>query len=151
MDAQTGVRPTVPGRPPAYRRWNLRDLTIVVLAVAMIAVAMTMVRLPPTVDRLTVVNPTPYALDVDVKDGPDSAWTPVGVAEERSTQVAEQVLDQGDQWVFRFQGQGAQSDELRFTRRQLEEANWRIEIPQAVTQRLADAGAPPNPGAPANP
>jgi hypothetical protein len=145
MDAQTGVRPTVPGGPRAYRRWKAPDVVLALVGLAMIVVGTAAVRLPATVDRVTLVNPTPYTLDIDVKGGPGRAWTPVGVVEERSTQVAEEVLDQGDQWVFRFQGQGAESEELRFTRRQLEEANWTFEIPPTVTDRLTIAGAPPNP------
>lgn len=145
MDAQTGLRPTVPGRPPVSRRVSLAAVAATVAVVAMLVGAGALVELPPTVDRITLVNPTQFALDVAVNSGGSGPWSPVGIVEQRSTQVAEQVLDQGDEWVFRFAGQGRAAGETRLSRSQLEQSNWKLEIPVTIGEALTAAGAAPNP------
>ena len=48
-------------------------------------------------------------------------------------------------WTFRFAAQGADGGELRLSRAQLESGRWTLEVPAAVAERLAAAGATPKP------
>lgn len=100
---------------------------------------------PATVPRLTFENPTEYALAVEVRPGTDSAWTSAGSVRQKSTAVVEEVVDQGDVWVFRFDSQGRSGGELQLTRSELEDSGWRVAIPPEVGKRLAESGAPPTP------
>jgi hypothetical protein len=98
-----------------------------------------------TVARVTYENPTDYALSVEVSSGPGDGWTAAGFVPQRSTTVAEEIPDQGEVWVFRFDSQGATGGELRLSRPELEAAGWRVNIPADVGRRLAASGAPPTP------
>lgn len=100
---------------------------------------------PSTVPRITFVNPTAYSLSVEVNPGAGAGWTSAGFVPKESTTGVEEVPDQGDVWVFRFDGQGEHGGELRRTREELERDGWHIEIPDEVGERLAAAGAPPTP------
>ena len=96
---------------------------------------------PDFVTRVTVVNRTPYAIHVDVTGADRRGWLPLGAAEQRSTTVFEEVLDQGSTWVVRLaDGEGG---ELRFTGAELVRAGWRVEIPTAVEARLRPVWGPP--------
>jgi len=98
-----------------------------------------------TVPRLTFENPTRYAIDVEVSPGTGRAWTSAGSVRQQSTADVNEVTDQGDVWLFRFDSQGQTGGDLRLTRSELEAADWRIVIPADVGTRLAEAGAPPTP------
>ena len=100
---------------------------------------------PATIPRLTFENPTDYALDVDVSPGPGGGWTAAGSVAQKSTAVVEEVVDQGDVWLFRFDSQGRSGGELRLTRAQLEDSGWLIAVPPEVGKRLAESGAPRSP------
>ena len=86
------------------------------------------------------MNPTAYSLDVDVSDGTGSGWSPAGFARKQSTGVVEQVSDQGDVWVFRFDAQGKSGGELRLTREQPTRDGWRIDIPVEVANAWPKLG-----------
>jgi hypothetical protein len=94
---------------------------------------------------VTYENPTDYALSVEVSSGPGEGWTAAGFVPQRSTTVAEEIPDQGELWVFRFDSQGARGGELRLSRSELEAAGWTVSIPADVGRRLAESGAPPTP------
>ena len=98
-----------------------------------------------TVARVTYENPTDYALRVEVSSGSGEGWTTAGFVAQRSTGAAEEVPDQGDVWVFRFDSQGETGGELRLRRSDLEATGWTVTIPADVGRRLAEAGAPPTP------
>jgi hypothetical protein len=99
---------------------------------------------PPRVDRITIVNPTGYDLDVDVGSPGGDSWLPVAIVEARSERVAEEVIDQGEVWVFRFLHWGDPVRELSLTRAELEEAGWRVEVPGEVEERLQELERPPS-------
>lgn len=145
MNPPTVAEPQTPNRSP--RRLGL------LLAVAGLAgaAALTLASLADvgggraTVARVTYENPTGYALSVEVSSGPGDGWTAAGFVPQRSTTVAEEIPDQGEVWVFRFDSQGATGGELRLSRSELEGAGWTVSIPPDVGRRLAEAGAPPTP------
>ncbi|HJV08290.1 MAG TPA: hypothetical protein VJ653_01355 [Acidimicrobiales bacterium] len=100
---------------------------------------------PSTIPRITFENPTPYALDIEVRAGDTRGWTSAGSVRQESTAEVHEVIDQGDVWLFRFDSQGASGGEVHLTRAELEASDWTVTIPAEVGTRLADAGAPPTP------
>lgn len=99
---------------------------------------------PPTVDRIAIANPTEYDLDVEVTDPDREGWLPVAIVEARSEHVAQEVIDQGEVWIFRFLHLGDPVGELSLTRAELERSGWRVEVPEEVEQRLHELGRPPS-------
>jgi hypothetical protein len=145
MNSPTTIEPRTPAKT---RRMLTLGAAAVVLALAAVIGLTFLVGLssgPATVAAITFENPTPFALDIEVSAGPGTGWTSAGFVRQRSTAVVEEIGDQGDVWVFRFDSQGQTGGELRFTRSELEAAGWRIVVPDDVARRLADAGAPPTP------
>lgn len=99
---------------------------------------------PPRVDRITIVNPTMYDLDVDVAGSERGGWLPVAIVEARSEDVTEEVIDQGEAWVFRFLHWGDPVGELFLTKGDLVGDDWRVEVPEEVEERLQQLGRPPS-------
>ena len=97
---------------------------------------------PARVDRITIVNPTGYDLDVDVAGPERDGWIPAAIVEAGSERVAEEVIDQGEVWVFRFLHWGDPAGELSVTRAELEGDGWQVEVPEEVEARLQQLGRP---------
>lgn len=133
-------------RAAARRRWDNEWLDLVVAMAISIALLVPtgLLSLPPTVDRLTISNPTVYDIHVAVGDG-DGSWMPVITVGHGNTATTADVIDQGDVWEFRFRGQGRAGGELTISRDDLETAGWRLTIPAEVGEQLAELGAPPPP------
>lgn len=98
--------------------------------------------LPPWIDRITIVNPTGYDLDVEVTDRDRDGWLPVAIVEAGEEDVAHEVIDQGEVWIFRFRHWGDPVGERSLTRAELEENGWRVEVPSEVEERLQQMGRP---------
>lgn len=145
VNPPTLAEPRTPNRSPRRLGILLGAAVLALAAAVVLASVVTLGGGRATVARLTYENPTDYALDVDVSSGPGDGWTSAGFVAQRSTGVAEEVPDQGDVWVFRFDSQGETGGELRLTRSELEAAGWTVRIPAEVGRRLAAAGAPPTP------
>lgn len=96
----------------------------------------------PTVDEVTVVNPTEYTLDVEASGG-DDQWLPLAIVPARSEETRE-TIDHGDVWIFRFRHWGEPVGETSMSRAELERSGWRVEVPQEVGERLQDLGRPPS-------
>ncbi len=98
---------------------------------------------PPTVERIEIVNPTDYDVTVDVS-GPDSqGWLPLSIAEHGSSVTVREVIDQGENWSFRFRHFGETVGEVSMSRDELEATGWLVEIPAEVGERLRDLGRQP--------
>ena len=129
------------------RHTNLKPWWIAAaLAAAALAAGLgpILLRGPAFVERITFVNRGPYDIHVEAS-GDRETWTSVTTADRDSTSVGLKVIDQGPIWIFRFTAQGRDGGEVRTTRDELRRASWTIEIPEAVTDRLRDAGASPTP------
>jgi hypothetical protein len=100
---------------------------------------------PATVPRLTFENNTAYTLDIEVSPGTSTGWTSAGSVRQHTTADVNEVIDQGDVWLFRFDSQGEEGGQLRLSRSELQASGWRIVVPDDVGTRLAAAGAPPTP------
>lgn len=95
-------------------------------------------------DRITIVNPTPYDLDVEVSGQDRDGWLPVAIVEAGEEDVVPGVSDQGEVWIFRFRHLGDPVGELSLTRAELERSGWRVEVPNEVAERLQELGRPPS-------
>jgi hypothetical protein len=94
------------------------------------------------VERITVTNPTGYDLDVEVTGRDREGWLPVAIVEARTEDVAQEVIDQGEVWIFRFRHWGDPVGELRLSRAELERNGWRVEVPAEIEERLEQLGRP---------
>lgn len=97
---------------------------------------------PPMVERITIANPTGYDLDVHVTGRDRDGWLPVVIVEARSEELAQEVIDRGEVWIFRFLHWGDPVRELSLTRAELERNGWRVEVPAEVGERLEQLGRP---------
>ena len=128
----------------ARRRRNLVALLVGATAVVTFG-GPHLLRGPTYVDRVSVVNRSEYDVHVDVRGGDGGGWMSLTTADGGATTAAQDVIDQGASWVFRFRSQGRQGGELRLGRTDLVQAGWTIEMPEAVLERLRQQGAPPTP------
>jgi hypothetical protein len=118
---------------------------VLVLAVAIVIAVPRLLAAPSTVSRVSIVNNTKYALDVQVTDSGKDGWTDLTTAQQQDTTVVRDVVDQGNTWIFHVQSQGFDGGELQFTKDDLKRADWKIVIPESVGTKLAGEGAPPPP------
>ena len=90
--------------------------------------------------RITIENPLPYLINVEVTGVRRDGWFDLGAVGREQTKVVQEVVDQGDKWVFRFSYGGVEGGELLMGRHDLANAGWKITVPAAVADRLRDAG-----------
>jgi hypothetical protein len=121
------------------REFAVRIRSLVLLALVVTACS----GRPPTVDRITIANPTDYELDVEVTQDREG-WLPLAVVEARSERFVQEVIDQGEVWIFRFLHWGDPVGELAVTRGALARNGWRVEVPGEVQERLQQLGRPPS-------
>lgn len=96
------------------------------------------------VDRVTIVNPTPYQISLRVSRAGWDTGTALGTVAHGATKTFDDVLDQGEHWIFRFSASDLDGGELSVTREDLSRGHWNLTIPGAVAERLAAAGASPS-------
>jgi hypothetical protein len=101
--------------------------------------------MPPTVERLTVDNPHPWELAVEVAPGTDGPRTPLPVARAGDRNDVPDVLDQGEQWVFHLRIAGVELEPIERTRARLVADDWVLRLPDDVAVELRDAGVPVSP------
>lgn len=97
------------------------------------------------VDRITLVNPTDYPAHVEVSDGSKEHWLALTTIRSGRTTRVEEVIDQGATWVFRFAYAGKQVEEIEMSRRDLAQAEWRVEVPPTFDDALREQGLEPPP------
>ncbi len=97
------------------------------------------------VDQVTIVNDTGYSADVEVSGRTRDRWLGLATVGAESTHTVEQVIDQGEVWIFRFDYVGKHQEEVEIPRRELEREGWTIRVPQTFEQRLRELGVPPPP------
>ena len=140
----TGTR-TPPRPAPSIRRPVI--LGAVVLAVLALAFGIGVGSLTEEsgfVDQVTVDNPTLYNLQVDVGAPGDGPVLALGSAPREGSRTFEQVVDQGDRWVFRLSFGADEVGEIVVPRTQLERDGWKVTVPAEVGHRLAETGYPPS-------
>ncbi len=131
--------------PPRPRSAQLASVAVVLIGFAVeIGVAFPVARLaigePSSFRRLTVHNPTPYIINVDVTGAERDGWLDVGSFRKERNRTVEELADQGRQWVFRFSYGGVDGGELVLSREQLARDGWKVTVPAEVIERLHGAG-----------
>ncbi len=133
---------------PDARRIRPRA-TWLLIAVAVVAAGVLVTRVvrpsPSTVDHITIVNNSPYDVNIDLTGANRDGRLAIGAATNRSTTEFEHVIDQGDLWILHFTAQGEDGGEMHIARADLARADWHIVVPDTVVERLRTAGAPPSP------
>ncbi|HVM03768.1 MAG TPA: hypothetical protein VM242_01225 [Acidimicrobiales bacterium] len=137
----TTGRPTG-GAPFRVRRAGTAGFAVAGLVVVMLVAVPRFLDAPHLVDRLTVENPTGYDISIDATDHRRQGWVRLGTAHRGTTSTFEEIVDQGDVWIFRFSAQGEDGGELQAPRQQLERDGWRVRVPTEVGEQLKVAGAP---------
>jgi hypothetical protein len=130
-----------PKAPP--RKVNVVAIAAAALVAVSSLIAVSLVRGEEFVDRVRVVNPSNLLIDVEVSDASRSGWLHMAIATPRGTTTTNEVIDQGDDWVFRFGAAGRNGGEIRVRRSDLGRSQWTMVIPGDVVERLRAAGARP--------
>jgi hypothetical protein len=116
------------------------------VALALIIGLMAAVEAPAFVDRVSVRNPTPYALDVQVTGADRDGWLALGPVSPGGRLSLRDVVDEGDRWIVHVSSAGIDGGEIVVSRAALERSGWVITVPDEATNRLAANGAtPPTP------
>jgi hypothetical protein len=131
---------------PSLLRTTFVLLTVLIIAlaslVAFLAFSATLAG-PGHVERVTVENLGPYAVNVTVSGSADGPAVGLGVVSGEATREFVDVLDQGEEWVFRFSYAGEDGGVVAVTRDELEAAGWEVAVPTSVSDRLRRAGLEP--------
>ncbi len=113
-------------------------------ALVLMLVGVSLLKLPEVVPKLTVVNPGVYQVHVEVAGSSRDGWLDLGTVERESTKTIEELIDQGDTWVFRFSYGGVGAGEAVVVRSALEADGWKFTTPVGVADRLRQAGLVPS-------
>ena len=91
------------------------------------------------------MNGTPYGVDVDLRNSDRGGVVLLGRALPEQSTAKHEVYDGGDRWIFEFSRGGVVAGDIEMSRDALDQAGWRVTVPDSVERRLADAGQPPYP------
>lgn len=97
------------------------------------------------VDSISIINNTDYPAQTEVTGADHNGWLLLTHARQRQTTTVEEVIDQGETWVFHFDYIGKHEEEVEVSRRELEQDDWTIEVPLSFEQRLRALGVPAPP------
>jgi len=115
-----------------------------VVVVAIVALLLPGSRLPSYVDAITVVNPHQWDAEAEATGTERDGWLGMGMVDRNASRRFEQVIDQGEQWVFRFTYGGVDGGELVVPRTELEASGWKVTVPQQFAERMRAAGVGPS-------
>ena len=133
-----------PPRPPAARLAGAAIVLVVVAASVGVLFALARIDVGESTRyrRLTVDNPSPYNVNIQVTGAERDGWLDLGSFAREARRAVEEVADQGPQWVFHFSYGGVDAGELVISRERLADERWRITVPAGVAERLREAGLP---------
>ena len=97
------------------------------------------------VDSITIVNDTAYPAEAEVTGEDRNGWLNLTLAQQGAETTVEEVIDQGETWIFRFDYIGKHEEEVEISRQELEQNDWTIEVPPSFEQRLRALGILPPP------
>lgn len=136
-----------PPRPLPLRRrigaWALALATGA--AFALILTVRSVVEPPSRVERIEIANPHQWMAMVDVTDARRTQELGLGAVDRTKSQSFEEVIDQGDTWIFRFSYAGVDV-ERAIPRDELERDGWKVTVPDEFAERLEAQGTPPTRG-----
>ena len=116
------------------------------VAVVLLLAALTigLARGPSFVPTVTIDNPTVYRLEVHVGAPGGSGVLNLGALPRENVTTADDVIDQGRSWEFRFSYGGQTGGVVTVSRQQLEQEGWRLVVPLQVEERLRESGLLPS-------
>jgi hypothetical protein len=136
---------TIPRTAMRARGPELGPAIVIGLIVGILFVVAALAIRPIENVSVTVDNPSDWRTEVSVRSASSPSWTGLGSV-GRGTQIEfQQVPDQGSTWIVRFSYAG-QSEEIELDRDALRDAQWTVEVPDSLTQRLAEAEVPATTG-----
>jgi hypothetical protein len=97
------------------------------------------------VDEVTIVDDTAYSVNVDVTDAERNGWLDLTTVGRESTRTVEEVIDQGEVWLFRFDYVDIHQEEVEVSRGELKQNDGTIEVTRGFQQRLRELAVPPPP------
>lgn len=97
------------------------------------------------VDSITIANDMVYPAEAEVTGEERNGWLRLTLAQQGAETTVEEVIDQGETWIFRFDYIGKHEEEVEISRQELEQNDWTIEVPPSFEQRLRALGIPPPP------
>lgn len=98
---------------------------------------------PMVIDRITVVNPSAYRLEVEASSPRNGAKLKLGVVESQSEASFRNVSDQGKFWHFGFLFAGKEVGALAVGEDRLKRRDWRLVVPMDVEVHLRAVAASP--------
>jgi hypothetical protein len=136
---------THPEQAPPRSRVGVAAAAVVAAAggVALFFLLTPILRSPPSVDAVTISNPHPWHVEVEVGPPDGSRWIGLGHVGREQTRTFGGVLDAGGQWVFHFAYVGIESVSVTVPRVELERAAWTVRVPDEFAARLRAAGVSP--------
>jgi hypothetical protein len=97
------------------------------------------------IEEITFSNETDYPAKVEVSGASRQGWLNLTIAQRDRETTVQEVIDQGDVWVFRFDYAGKHEEELEISRAELVRADWKVEVPQSFGDALRRLGVEPPP------
>lgn len=136
-------------RPKDSRSVPVRTLVLgigLAVVVGILALlASTALKGPSFVPSVSIANPSPYLMAVDVTAANSDEWTQVATIPPETTSDAAQVIDQGDSWRFRAESAGVSGGEFTLSRAALEQADWKVTVPESMIARFRAQNVPEAP------
>src|SRR5260370_32764559 len=115
-------------RPRSSPALLTREVLVLVLTGAIgIAALITIhaeIRGPEFVDRVRVVNETPYLADVEVNGSTRAGWLKLGPVTPGETHDFGSVVDQGDEWIFHISTGPSDGCDVSVEKSYLERGGW---------------------------
>ena len=121
-----------------WLRWAAGAVVVLLATVA----ASGFLRGPRFVSQVSFVNPSPYALDLQVAGADRDGWMLLGTVSPNTMSTVGGVVDQGDTWVFRVGFEGVDVADFSVSRSELVRSGWRVTIPAVVIARLQAQSVP---------
>jgi hypothetical protein len=142
------MSPVLSPAPPQAAPTRLGRNVAAVVVGGVVAVALTLgvsraLEGPERVDRVTIDNPTPFPLEVDVSPPDGGARLALGPVAPGERHAFASVVDQGDRWLVHVTSARSDGGEIVLSRNELARNDWVITIPDEVGTKLAAAGATP--------
>ncbi len=97
------------------------------------------------VEEITFLNETDYPAHVEISDEARQGWLGLTVALRDQETTVQEVIDQGDIWVFRFEYAGEHVQDLEISRSELVRSDWTVEVPDSFGETLERLGVEPPP------
>lgn len=108
-----------------------------IVAAAVLWLVLGLTRTPTTVSRLTVVNPSSLAVEIDVSPASNAATLGLGPLTAGTSHTFHDVLDQGSTWIVDVSWARGRHAQLVVDREELARSDWTIQLPAELGDQVA--------------